>query len=241
MSSICNKRIMRDIMSLQKNPIDGISIYVNPDNCKSVIAMIIGSCDTPYEDGMFFFSVDFPDQYPFVPPKVLFLNPNPKMRYHPNMYEKGKVCLSILGTWSGPSWTSVQTLSSVLIVLQSLFQDEPLRCEPGHDNDSKKIVQRYSEIVEHEVLHHCYTMSPRIYKYYSSLFKEQMKLHYSRSIDRVQKRIDHLNSFEPKKIVAPNPFSRIRITTNYSMLAKKIRNLKGNSSQQLDEKELNSE
>ena len=228
MSSICNKRIMRDIMSLQKNPIDGISIYVNPDNCKNVIAMIVGSCDTPYEDGMFFFSVDFPDQYPFVPPKVLFLNPNPKMRYHPNMYEKGKVCLSILGTWSGPSWTSVQTLSSVLLVLHSLFQDEPLRCEPGHDNDSKNIVQRYSDIVEHEVLHHCYTMSPRIYKYYSSLFRDQMKDHICLSIDRVQKRVDHLNSLEPKLIIAPNPFSRIRITTNYSLLVKRIKNLKGN-------------
>ena len=27
-----------------------------------------------------------------------------RVRFNPNLYNCGKVCLSLLGTWSGPSW-----------------------------------------------------------------------------------------------------------------------------------------
>ncbi len=27
-----------------------------------------------------------------------------KVRFNPNLYDDGKVCLSLLGTWHGPSW-----------------------------------------------------------------------------------------------------------------------------------------
>lgn len=29
---------------------------------------------------------------------------NGSVRFNPNLYNCGKVCLSLLGTWSGPSW-----------------------------------------------------------------------------------------------------------------------------------------
>lgn len=212
---------MRDIMSLQKDPIEGIAIDVNPDDCKKLTAMIIGTRDTPYEDGMFFFSVEFPDQYPFVPPKVLFLNQNPQMRYHPNMYERGKVCLSILGTWSGPSWTSVQTLASVLLVLQSLFQEEPLRCEPGHENDKPSYIQRYNDIVEHEVIRCCYCLSPRTMRLYEG-FKDAILSHLQNSRERMIGRVNELAKTDDREIVAPSPFSRIHIKTDYNSILEKV-------------------
>ena len=33
----------------------------------------------------------------------------------------GKVCLSILGTWSGPSWTHTMDITIVLLTIQSLL------------------------------------------------------------------------------------------------------------------------
>ena len=42
------------------------------------------------------------DRYPFEPPKVLILTVDGRTRINPNLYANGKVCLSILGTWSGP-------------------------------------------------------------------------------------------------------------------------------------------
>lgn len=37
-----------------------------------------------------------------------------RVRFNPNLYDCGKVCLSLLGTWSGPSWEpGVSTLLQV--------------------------------------------------------------------------------------------------------------------------------
>jgi hypothetical protein len=37
-----------------------------------------------------------------------------QVRFNPNLYSDGKVCLSLLGTWSGPGWIPNQsTLAQV--------------------------------------------------------------------------------------------------------------------------------
>ena len=42
-------------------------------------------------------------QYPEVPPKVQLITTGMgAVRFNPNLYNCGKVCLSLLGTWQGP-------------------------------------------------------------------------------------------------------------------------------------------
>ena len=55
------------------------------------------------------------------------------MRFNPNLYNCGKVCLSLLGTWAGPGWDPVRsTLLQVLISIQSLIMvGDPFFNEPG--------------------------------------------------------------------------------------------------------------
>jgi ubiquitin-protein ligase len=50
-------------------------------------------------------------------------------------YEDGKVCLSLLGTWSGPGWVPGQsTLLQVLLSIQALILvEEPFFNEPGFE------------------------------------------------------------------------------------------------------------
>ena len=50
--------------------------------------------------------------------------------------QDGKVCLSLLGTWSGPGWIAGKsTLLQVLISIQSMILcDEPYLNEPGWAN-----------------------------------------------------------------------------------------------------------
>lgn len=126
-------RIMTDIMNFEKNKIPGIEIFVNKKNIKEIYALIIGPESTPYQNGLFFFKIDFPDDYPKKNPNVKFLTINSKIRFNPNLYENGKVCLSILGTWSGPGWSPTMTLSSVLLSIQSLLHENPIINEPGHE------------------------------------------------------------------------------------------------------------
>lgn len=46
----------------------------------------------PYEKGAFRIEITFPADYPFKPPKITFKT----KIYHPNIDEKGQVCLPII-------------------------------------------------------------------------------------------------------------------------------------------------
>ena len=66
-------------------------------------ALITGPFDTPYEGGLFHFVIRFPPNYPLVPPRVAFMTTGGgTVRFNPNLYRNGKVCLSILGWGAWP-------------------------------------------------------------------------------------------------------------------------------------------
>jgi ubiquitin-conjugating enzyme E2 Z len=128
------KRIINDIIEFKKNTPDGIYIDIDKTDVTNMKALIIGPKDTPYEDGYFFFTLKFPHNYPESAPSVQMKTIDGKVRLNPNLYKCGKVCLSILGTWSGPGWTSAQTITSVLLSIQTLMNEIPIRNEPGFEN-----------------------------------------------------------------------------------------------------------
>ena len=137
MSSLAIKRISADIKNIRRNNLDEQNIFVsvNEENIFKIKALIIGPKDTPYENGFYFFDFEIPKDYPISPPKAKFINLNSNVRFHPNLYKCGKICLSILNTWHGPGWTSVQTLSSVLLSIQSLMNEHPIQNEPGWETE----------------------------------------------------------------------------------------------------------
>ncbi|CAN0186780.1 unnamed protein product, partial [Laminaria digitata] len=104
--------------------------------------------------GFFYFVLHCPDDYPHSPPKVrLMTTGGGAVRFNPNLYANGKVCLSILGTWSGPRWTPVHSISSVLLSIQSLMSAKPYHNEPGFEAASNpQDVKDYSDCITHENL-----------------------------------------------------------------------------------------
>ena len=113
-------------------PSHGIYYIPCEENILKGTALLIGREGTPYYGGFYFFSVEFPDEYPFVPPKVLSLTQDGRTRFNPNMYINGKVCLSILNTWhDGPQWSGVLTIESVLLsIMSDVLNRNPLENEP---------------------------------------------------------------------------------------------------------------
>lgn len=133
------KRISHELSSLEENlPVrseTSIFVRVCDDQFGYVRALITGPENTPYESGCYLFDIIFPTNYPENPPKVTFLTTgNGSVRFNPNLYENGKVCLSLLGTWSGEQWDKrTSTLLQVLLSIQSLiFVEEPYFNEPGY-------------------------------------------------------------------------------------------------------------
>ena len=86
--------------------------------------LIVGASETPYEDVLFEFDVALPPEYPTVPPQVYFYSMTDGLgRLNPNLYEDGRVCLSLLNTWMGEGvevWTPKSTLLQLLVSLQAL-------------------------------------------------------------------------------------------------------------------------
>ena len=145
-------RIIRDIMEMINEPIDGIEVKLNKEDIFKQTVMIVGPKDTPYFGGFYFFDFEFPENYPAKPPKVIMKTIDGKIRFNPNLYECGKVCLSILGTWSGPSWTNIMTLKTILLSIRSLMSDFPITNEPGFENtprDSQKNIDYNCYLIFH--------------------------------------------------------------------------------------------
>lgn len=64
--------------------------------------MITGPSDTPYANGCFILDVYFPAEYPALPMLInLETTGRHSVRFNPNLYNDGKVCLSVLNTWHG--------------------------------------------------------------------------------------------------------------------------------------------
>lgn len=92
--------------------------------------MIAGPEGTPYAGGLFEFDVFIPLNYPHSPPQVhLRTTGAGSVRFNPNLYNNGKVCLSLLGTWNGrpeEQWSPKSTLLQVFVSIQSMiFVDLP--------------------------------------------------------------------------------------------------------------------
>ena len=119
---------------------------------------MLGPPDTPYALGMFHFDMVFPADYPNSAPKVsITTTSGGNVRFNPNLYSTGKVCLSILGTWraehSGEQWSAVQSVQSVLLSIQSLMNGAPYHNEPSFEkDDGSGEPQRYNEKIHHETL-----------------------------------------------------------------------------------------
>jgi len=105
--------------------------------------------------------MQFPATYPNTPPKVLITTTNGgRTRFNPNLYAGGKVCLSILGTWSGESedeWRSSYSINYILSAIQSLIMTtKPYHNEPGYEeggtNNNDEEINSYSDKITHEVM-----------------------------------------------------------------------------------------
>ena len=158
------KRIINEIRELEKSKNmlekDGIYFHYKEEKVDEIIALIVGPEKTPYQNGFYLFTFKYPDTYPMTPPLATFCTKgflqNPvknsmyAVRFNPNLYHCGKVCLSMLNTWRGEGWVPTMTITSVLIAIQGLvLNEEPLRNEPGYETSHIKTIHKYNQIIEY--------------------------------------------------------------------------------------------
>ena len=226
----CVKKISKELAtyhnSLPLNYSSSVFVRYDENNIQLIKALIIGPKDTPYENGCFIFDIYIPNNYPHNPPKVnLETTGYGKVRFNPNLYNCGKVCLSLLGTWSGSQqekWNKdTSTLLQVLVSIQSLiFVEDPYFNEPGYERDmhttnGKERSFKYNEIrrkatVEYAICDMINTVP--------SYFKDVVEKHFEIKKDEIKETVGKwYNETKDKK----NEFNAV-INNMVPLLEKKI-------------------
>ena len=126
-------KLKEEYMDINNNPILNIVATVGlPDenNLFEWRLSIIGPRDTPYNGGLFYLTLKFPENYPSYPPKVTFDTPI----YHINVASIGggsilgePASLTILRAWS-PNFK----VRDIIISIYSLFYMNNIDCELSH-------------------------------------------------------------------------------------------------------------
>ena len=150
-----SKRLQKELLHINDGTLKetGIYYFLEGDTMTKATSIMFGPKNTPYEFCPLEYSFSIPDDYPFTPPKVLYRTNDGKTRFHPNFYVDGKVCLSILGTYSGPKWASSMNITTILLSIYSLMTNNPLTQEPAYELTtlSHPKNQQYAEFVEHQM------------------------------------------------------------------------------------------
>ncbi|KAJ7102087.1 hypothetical protein B0H15DRAFT_813134 [Mycena belliarum] len=132
-------RLRNEYRVLASSLPDSILVRAYEDRTDLLRSLIIGPENTPYEDAPFVIDWMLDSNFPHSPPIAHFLSwTNGNGRVNPNLYEEGKVCLSILGTWAGDKneiWNSARSsLLQAFVSIQGLvLVKEPWFCEPAYE------------------------------------------------------------------------------------------------------------
>lgn len=222
------KRLLKDVKSIMKEPLESENIYYKHDenNMLKSYALIIGPKDTPYENGYYFFEFHFPMDYPYSPPKLIYKTNTEYIRFHPNFYKNGKVCISLLNTWPGDPWTSCQTIRSILITLSMLFDDKPLLHEPGITENHYDF-QNYNEIIHYKNIEFAYfkigyelirsTLLVETAQYFTDTIKRHFKENYTYMLNKVE--TCQTNTPKAKRLTT-TIYGMANIDINFSTLIK---------------------
>ena len=117
------KRIQKELGQINKNFDDlnekGI-ISAGPIDDSDMFkweAEISGPEDTPYESGTFGLKIDFPKDYPFKPPRIVFTT----KIFHVNIHFDGRICCESFGLLHD-QWAPDVALSDILIEIINLLK-----------------------------------------------------------------------------------------------------------------------
>ena len=228
-------RLLKDVKQILKNPLTENGIYYIHDDSDMMkgYALIIGPADTPYFGGNYFFEFNYPQDYPHSPPKIKYWTNANKIRFGPNLYICGKVCISLLNTWRGDQWTSCQTISTVLLTLCTLLSENPLLNEPGVGKANPEI-NSYNEIIQFAnidiAICDIVNKKPGIFMPFFEDFYPFIKENFYKNYDQFLKIAEQKNEEFYKEVRSfKTVFYGMDIQIDYNKVIKKLKETKNNT------------
>jgi len=221
-------RLLHDVKNIIKNPLTENGIYYVHDDEDMLkgYALIIGPSDTPYFGGNYFFEINYPTNYPHSPPHVIYCTNGDNIRFNPNLYTNGKVCVSILNTWRGEQWTSCQTISTLLLTLCTLLCKDPLLNEPGVTKTHNDFTT-YTKIIEYKnidiAILKMVNKTTGVYPERFDFFYQIIKEHFIKNAEIIIKYLDGKNANNPNDIHLSTSMYNMNVVLNYNKLLKQFK------------------
>ena len=218
------KRLARDVRQLIKTPLttNGIHYCHDNENILKGYALIIGSDDTPYSNGNYLFELNFPSDYPQSPPKVIYHTNDGNVRFNPNLYRNGKVCLSMLNTWRGEQWTPCNTISSILLTTCSILTNNPFLNEPDI-KPTHSVIPAYNKILTYS--NFTVAIGDVLEKeFYKNKFPTLVKIaekHFVENYNNIKEKLDKNRNLYDKQYVSMN-FYRFDVILDYTMAKNRL-------------------
>ena len=138
---MASKRITKELSDLRKDPPANCSAGpVSEDDIYKWEGVIFGPSDSPYTGGVFNLTIEFPVDYPFKPPRLMFTT----KIYHPNINTGGFICLDILKQNWSPALTISKVLLSVLSMLTDPNPNDPLMPDIAKQYTENRALYEYT-------------------------------------------------------------------------------------------------
>ncbi|CBZ30085.1 putative ubiquitin-conjugating enzyme [Leishmania mexicana MHOM/GT/2001/U1103] len=106
------RTLMRQMQEVQEHPVDGVQVRQS-DSMNEYHFDLDGPEGTPFAAGRFHVVLIFDEQYPEVPPKGFFRT----KIFHPNISERGDICVNALKR----DWSPTLGLRHILVVIRCLL------------------------------------------------------------------------------------------------------------------------
>jgi ubiquitin-conjugating enzyme E2 R len=122
------KILQNSYRQLQRDPVEGFAVEPHEDDFFNWTVWIEAPKDTPFEGGIFELELKFPSDFPMSPPELKFVSEF----WHPNVFQDGRVCISILhppvddpmsGELPQERWLPTQTVSTIILSVLSILGD----------------------------------------------------------------------------------------------------------------------
>ena len=131
------KILWRQQQELLKKSPDHVIPIINTEDPIDIQADIEGPEGTPYESGLFRVKLFIPSEFPQIAPKGIFLT----KIFHPNVSEKGEICVNTLKRdWNPKQWSLYNLFEVIKCLLIVPFPQSSLNEEAG-----KMFMDNYDE------------------------------------------------------------------------------------------------
>merc|ERR1740121_123694 len=143
------RRLQKEFEKMTAEPVPGVEAAPLQGDLFRWRARLAGPDGSPYEGGRFELDVKLPSRYPMEPPKVKFKT----QIFHPNVNDRGDICLDVLKN----QWSPALSLQKVLLSVSSLLTDpnfaDPLNAsasamyrqdKSGYDSKCREMTRKFA-------------------------------------------------------------------------------------------------